>query len=92
MMSRLRNQGLKKKDFVIEKLASPAAIEKLIDNAKFFQTYVIRPTSEKLVLDSDKRPATNHASVLEVIEPVEPTVDLEQFDLDLGEETQEIEL
>jgi hypothetical protein len=92
MMSRLRNQGLKKKDFVIEKLASPAAVEKLIDNAKFFQTYVIRPTSEKLVVDSDKRPAANHASVLEVIEPVEPTVDLEQFDLDLGEETQEIEL
>lgn len=98
MVSRLRNQGLKKKDFMVQKLASPAAIEKLIDNDKFFKTYVVRPVSEKLVLDTDKRPAVDHASILEVIEPVEAPVDLEQFDLDLGmwpeslaEETQETE-
>jgi hypothetical protein len=67
MMARFRNQGLKKADFVVQSLISPAVAEKLIKNKSFFETYTTRSTTEKLALAGDKRPAVDPSKDLEVI-------------------------
>lgn len=71
MKARFRNQGLKKKDFTVQSLISPAVAEKLIKNKSFFETYTTRSATEKLALASDKRPEVDPSKDLEVIE-VEP--------------------
>jgi hypothetical protein len=92
MISRLRNQGLKKGDFIKETLVGPAVIEKLIDNPRFMAKYVTRPTSEKLVDIDDKRPAVDVSRVLEVIGAPAPEAPELRLELDLGiEDTKETE-
>jgi hypothetical protein len=68
MASRLRNRGLKKTDFIVQSIISPAVAEKLIKDKKIIDAWVVRPKSEKLVLDSDRRPAINPGAELEAIE------------------------
>jgi hypothetical protein len=67
MASRLRNRGLKKADFIVQSIISPAVAEKLIKDKKIIDAWVVRPKSEKLVLDSDKRQAINPGAELEEI-------------------------
>jgi hypothetical protein len=64
----LRNRGLKKTDFIVQSIISPAVAEKLIKDKKIIDAWVVRPKSEKLVLDSDKRQAINPGAELEAIE------------------------
>jgi hypothetical protein len=71
MMARFRNQGLKKADFVVQSVISPAVAEKVIKNKSFFETYTTRSATEKLALASDKRPSVDPSTDLEVID-VEP--------------------
>jgi hypothetical protein len=68
MMARFRNQGLKKADFVVQSVISPAVAEKLIKNKSFFETYTTRSTTEKLALAGDKRPAVDPGQDLEIID------------------------
>jgi hypothetical protein len=68
MASRLRNRGLKKTDFIVQSIISPAVAEKLIKDKKIIDAWVVWPKSEKLVLDSDKRPSINPGAELEEIE------------------------
>lgn len=68
MATRFRNRGLAKKHFIVQSIISPAQAEKLIDDRKLLDSWVVRPKSEKLALDSDKRQAINPGAELEVID------------------------
>lgn len=77
MISRFRNLGIAKKHFIVQSVISPAQAEKLITDKKFFTECVVRPRTEKLALDSDKRQAVNLGAELEVIDQA-PAPELEQ--------------
>jgi hypothetical protein len=62
---------LKKKDFVVQSIISPAVAEKLIKDKKIIDAWVTRTKGETLALDSDKRQAINPGAELEEID-VEP--------------------
>jgi hypothetical protein len=69
MMARFRNQGLKKADFVVQSLISPAQAEKILKGkSNFFEIYTTRSTTEKLALAGDKRPAVDPSKDLEVLD------------------------
>jgi hypothetical protein len=52
----------------VQSIISPAVAEKLIKDKKIIDAWVVRPKSEKLVLDSDKRPAIDPGAELETID------------------------
>lgn len=77
MASRLRNRGLKKADFIVQSIISPAVAEKLIKDKKIIDAWVTRSKGEALALDSDKRPSIDVAQELEQIEAL-PTAEPEK--------------
>jgi hypothetical protein len=93
MASRLRNRGLKKADFVVQSIISPAVAEKLIKDKKIIDAWVTRTKSEALALDSDKRQEINLGAELEQIEPApEPEREAPMALIELGEASEELEL
>lgn len=76
LVAKLRNQGLKKPQYVEEKIMGPAKVERLIDNPKFFEKYTARKDNgEKLVPDTDKRPAIDVKAELDDLSIDEPEID-----------------
>jgi len=69
MVKKFRNKKLKQSDFYNQKLKSPAQIEKILDDEKFFEKFVIRPDKGlALVSESDKRPAVEIKSAVQEFE------------------------
>jgi hypothetical protein len=92
MASRLRNRGLKKADFIVQSIISPAVAEKLIKDKKIIDAWVTRTKSEALALDSDKRQPINLGAELEQIEPApEPEREAPTALIELGEASEELE-
>ena len=63
---RLKSRKLKKADIYESKIKSPAKIEKILSDPKFFEKYVTREEKGlKLVEEKDKRPAVEIQSAAE---------------------------
>ena len=71
MAKKLRNQKLKQDEYMVSKLKTPAQIEKILKNEKFFKKYVTRTVKGRTIAPAkDRRPAVQPSTQTD-FQPVE---------------------